>query len=813
MILRHRVRKRFLSRIPFFLQLSRKSREESGKIGYSGYLSFGNQLSPIDLEFPEFVSRNSWHKVQDKRPNLMRKDPPTIFIALLLLTNAIGSLSQTLPAYLPKEGLVAWYPFDRTADDRSGNGNHLRINGPVLTADRMSNSGSAYLFNGTPESAQWLEPADSKPFATEQFTYSVWISPIYFNPMNSGGINFYYQGVLGFFPASWVQGPAYMLSLFQLDNAKVLTGNWLKGNSFPNNWSPPHSPSNNAYQLILTDQIIEIDQWVHLAVTFDGKMLTLYANGKRVSSISTSVSYANQSRFIIGGNVDGSEGKVMGGFRGAIDDIGFWNRALSEQELIQVYKSIGFHGTVTDIVGNLYNTVLIGDQEWMAENLRTTKFANGDPIAFTADRCEWSMLSSPAYSYPENESKFNIPYGKLYNWYAVADERNLCPSGWHAPSDMELKRLSAHLDSTTNKNLNALGSESNAAAAMLKDSTALYWEFSNTKSSNSSGFSFLPAGHREFYGAQTFTLGRYGYLWTTTSKSDWQAWLRYMDFTDAAVVRVIADKRAGLSVRCIKGEMNPFKNTAPTDIALSLTEVPDNAPTESLVGTITALDVEGGSIYFSLAKDTISTDNAKFKIGNRESGESTLILLEDSGENKSHSYKIRISASDGGGLVTEKEFKITVSESLPKWISLPFLSLITGIILSLLAVIQLTLNYRNRKPNDTNQQILFEKIEQELVQTIFENSDHALLIDEINGILGTSNKSVEVQKKHRSDVIKEINRKYRAFTDEVEPLLEKQRLENDKRLVRYFIHPEKYKKISGLITLSQQKASMQNGRS
>lgn len=144
---------------------------------------------------------------------------------------------------------------------------------------------------------------------------------------------------------------------------------------------------------------------------------------------------------------------------------------------------------VTDIDGNSYQTVIIGNQEWMAENLRVTRYANGHPIPNIIDSTQWFDLTSGAWCFYENNNQFNVPYGKLYNWYAVSDNRNLCPTGWHVPTIAEWDTL-----------INFLGGENVAGGKMkskgtIQNGTGL-WVSPNTNASNSSGFSGHPGGGR-----------------------------------------------------------------------------------------------------------------------------------------------------------------------------------------------------------------------------------------------------------------------------------------------------------------------------
>ncbi len=139
--------------------------------------------------------------------------------------------------------------------------------------------------------------------------------------------------------------------------------------------------------------------------------------------------------------------------------------------------------SVTDIDGNIYETVQIGSQIWMKENLRTTKYANGDVIPNVTDGNQWSNLTTGAWSCYSNNNQIQNLFGNLYNWFAVADQRNICPTGWHVPSDVEWITLTDYL-----------GGESVAGGKMK--STAIYWQSPNQDATNESGFSGLPGGFR-----------------------------------------------------------------------------------------------------------------------------------------------------------------------------------------------------------------------------------------------------------------------------------------------------------------------------
>jgi len=182
-----------------------------------------------------------------------------------------------------------------------------------------------------------------------------------------------------------------------------------------------------------------------------------------------------------------------------------------------------------------YETVLIGEQCWFAENLRNEHYANGDAIPGELSGSEWNSITEGAQAIYNNDVSNLADYGRLYNWYAVDDARGLCSSGWHVPTDGEYITL-----------INGLGGES-VAGEKLKSSPAdlLSWDGTNT-----SGFSALAGGCRG-YGGAFFNKDYYGYLWTTLAYET-DAWYRELELGDAEVNRFNNNQNSGISVRCIK---------------------------------------------------------------------------------------------------------------------------------------------------------------------------------------------------------------------------------------------------------------------
>jgi uncharacterized protein (TIGR02145 family) len=201
---------------------------------------------------------------------------------------------------------------------------------------------------------------------------------------------------------------------------------------------------------------------------------------------------------------------------------------------------------VKDKEGNSYATIEIGEQTWMAENLRSTTYANGDPIPNVVENVNWSSSNNVgAWCHYNNQSQYDEPYGKLYNWYAVADSRNLCPDGWHVPSDEEWSVLVNYLDPNSNGGINY----PNNAGGKMKSTDKQYWLEDNIDATNESGFSGLPGSTRSEF---DFDINQnYGSWWSSTEK-DGEAWYRSVKHLDGSAERYNYHKGIGRSVRCIK---------------------------------------------------------------------------------------------------------------------------------------------------------------------------------------------------------------------------------------------------------------------
>ncbi len=207
-------------------------------------------------------------------------------------------------------------------------------------------------------------------------------------------------------------------------------------------------------------------------------------------------------------------------------------------------------GTVTDIDGNVYKTVKIGDQWWMAENLKVTHYRNGDSIPHASDDSAWAGMTVGAYSnYYNNEENVNI-YGRLYNWYVIEDIRNIAPIGWHVPSDDEWKILEMYLG-VSPAIIDAWGGRGTDEGGKMKEIGTSHWISPNTGATNLSGFSARPGGYRTDYGHYT-NLRSSAIYWSSTAPAAEVALIRRLSNDNSLIDRWHFEKPFGFSIRCIK---------------------------------------------------------------------------------------------------------------------------------------------------------------------------------------------------------------------------------------------------------------------
>jgi uncharacterized protein (TIGR02145 family) len=215
-------------------------------------------------------------------------------------------------------------------------------------------------------------------------------------------------------------------------------------------------------------------------------------------------------------------------------------------------KLLQSFSNVIDIDGNKYKTVKIGSQVWMSENLKTSRYRNGDVIPVVTDNVAWSGLTTGARCWFDNDSTlYEYLYGNLYNWYAAADNRNICPTGWHVPSDAEFTELT-----------NYLGGGSVAGGKMKSVGTA-YWNSPNTGATNESGFSALPGGYI-FITGSFHSYRESSFFWSATENHPYYSWYRFLFTSNSNIARANTAKSLGASIRCLKDpdtDINQSLNT------------------------------------------------------------------------------------------------------------------------------------------------------------------------------------------------------------------------------------------------------------
>ena len=194
---------------------------------------------------------------------------------------------------------------------------------------------------------------------------------------------------------------------------------------------------------------------------------------------------------------------------------------------------------VTDIEGNSYKTERIGDQIWMAENLKTSTFSDGIEIPVVPDAIDWNELTTPGHCWYDNDETANKEiYGALYNYYAV-NSGKLCPAGWHVPTRDEWQQLRDDLGDTI------------TGGGELKEEGTEHWKTPNTGAVNSTGFTALPAGIRYFEG--TFnSVTFFTSFWSSTESDINKGWYLSLYYSDAVALINSISKKDGFSVRCLK---------------------------------------------------------------------------------------------------------------------------------------------------------------------------------------------------------------------------------------------------------------------
>ena len=224
---------------------------------------------------------------------------------------------------------------------------------------------------------------------------------------------------------------------------------------------------------------------------------------------------------------------------------------LLEAQILELQLEMGIKAQ--DFEGNIYSSVKIGDQRWMAENLRATKYNEGTDIPLVTDGTAWENLTTPGYCWYDTTGTNYATYsqdtfGFLYNWYAIDTlsngDKNVCPVDWHVPTDGEWDILRDYLDPSAN-------GSNNTAGGKMKEAGLVHWNSPNTSATNESGFAGLPGGFR-FTDGSFLLIGNFGDWWSSTESDTASAWYRFLDYVSGNVDRNNNNKGRGFSVRCLR---------------------------------------------------------------------------------------------------------------------------------------------------------------------------------------------------------------------------------------------------------------------
>lgn len=320
------------------------------------------------------------------------------------------------------------------------------------------------------------------------------------------------------------------LASLQIGTGTVLNGsfsniNWAQGPYFITTETDPNGGTN--YTIVSTQQLLSVPYALH------------------ANSVSGSVSQTGDTLYI------GTQAFVIPGISSA-NIVGGGQTGITAHSCgaTSTHNAAKTYGSMTDQQGNVYKTIVIGTQEWMAENLKTSIYRNGEAISNVVNNSIWVNTTAGAYSFYDLSSQYECPYGKLYNWFAVSDPRLLCPIGWHVATDAEWSILINHLD----PNADGGNFNPNSAGSQLKSTGSQYWLNLNQDATNGSGFSGLPGGFRQEYGAFN-NIGSNGYWWSSTIAEEIDPifiWARSIGSGVGDATRYLNGKRNGASVRCIK---------------------------------------------------------------------------------------------------------------------------------------------------------------------------------------------------------------------------------------------------------------------
>ncbi len=309
-------------------------------------------------------------------------------------------------------------------------------------------------------------------------------------------------------------------------------------------------------------------------------------------------------------------------------------------------------GTVTDIDGNVYKTVKIGNQWWMAENLKVTKYRNGEAILNVTGTSDWTSLSSGAYCAYDNDESNVAAYGYFYNWHAVKDSLGLAPEGWHVPTDDEWKELEMYLGMSKSETDRSEMWRGTNEGGKLKEAGTTHWNSPNTGATNESGFTGLPGGYRRGFDGIFYNKGSYAYFWSGGGGDSSGAWGRGLGFDGSQVYRDNDGEEHGFSVRCIKD--STLSNQSPSAAIQAPANGASFTQNSEISFTGTASDSEdgaltGSSLVWTSDKDGQLGTGTSFSTGSLSVNTHVIALTATDSEGAAGTAGVTITITSGGG--------------------------------------------------------------------------------------------------------------------------------------------------------------------
>ncbi|MDA8695896.1 hypothetical protein N9L83_02990 [Flavobacteriales bacterium] len=517
---------------------------------------------------------------------------------LLLLFMVFSCIVQAqVPNYAPTEGLVAWYPFNGNANDESGNGNDGEINGATLTEDEHDNSNSAYYFDGNDR----IDIPHQNDFDWSAMTFVI-VYQDYDNPNAVPNGN---STLVSKQPSSgWGSGWGFSTGDQNTEFGRCMTttsGNECLGWG-ENEWGDwkmvAYTHSIDSVKVYFDGSLVSAaaalggfisnslpitigmrgNGWVQFVGSIsligmwnrtltEEEVATLYnAELPFFGCTESTACNFNPEANSNDGTCISCETLATACGEGTIWDSNTSSCIVANPtdtdldgctgvgDVLEVLSTFGqcyntwACGDLHQYQGYDYSTVLIGEQCWFAENLRSGQYSNGDAILTGLSQSDWIETNDGAACAQEDDESNIEEFGLLYNFFAVSDERSVCPNGWHVPSDEEWMEMEMTLGMSEN-DADSTGWRGTDQGTQMK--TNYGWN-NGGNGMNSSGFSGLPGGYRTSDFGVFFDAGESALLWSSSPNGSSSAWYRGLADDKESIKRsLVINRQAGFSVRCL----------------------------------------------------------------------------------------------------------------------------------------------------------------------------------------------------------------------------------------------------------------------